>query len=370
MPKRTPLQHTNPVKHQAIDLLSDPQNVAEDEQSDHDIDLTVGYERPYASGAIVRPHNPSRSGDVANHELQAATFQQKSETGGTVSVMSDVAASSAMASSEVIVNSGTVAAPPSSSASNPHSPSAVQPHSPAANRERFMKGFLPARTCCNLDLCKASPGTKFNLTAICIAVFPATTNPDRRYIQLADVTGSVGVTLWNHNVHMFSTESVGRLVSLGKVIIYNHNGKKQLSMARDSSVQIVDDDQHVVSSWWRRLLDTPPVSCGGAHDESDHTIISVCGVLGLVTTETKMVNNIPKLLLSLHMVDASGKLDIRSWNHTPSMFDDYVDRPILIRRVRVTSFAGTKLCELLDGVGSVIETSFPGAQSLAKFWSS
>lgn len=250
------------------------------------------------------------------------------------------------------------------------SPASVNPRSPSANRERFLKGFLPARTCCNLDLCKASPGTKFNLVAVCIAVFPATTNPDRRYIQMADSTGSVGVSVWNHNVHMFSSASVGRLVSLGKVLIGSHNNRKQLTMARDSTVQLMDDEQHIVSSWWKGLLDIPPHSCGSAHDVSDNSIIAVCGILGMVSVEVKMVNNVPKNLLSLHLVDASGKIDIRSWNHAPEAFADVTDRPILIRRVRVTSFAGTKLCELLDGAGSVLETKFPGAQALEKFWAS
>jgi hypothetical protein len=40
----------------------------------------------------------------------------------------------------------------------------------------------------------------------------------------------------------------------------------------------------------------------------------------------------------------------------------------MIRRVRVTSFASIKLCELLDGAGSVIETVFPGDAALRKFW--
>jgi hypothetical protein len=68
------------------------------------------------------------------------------------------------------------------------------------------------------------------------------------------------------------------------------------------------------------------------------------------------------------MVDSSGKLDVRSWNHNADAFNHYADAPIMIRRVRVTSFAGVKLCELLDGAGSVIETAFSGCDALRKFW--
>jgi hypothetical protein len=46
-----------------------------------------------------------------------------------------------------------------------------------------------------------------------------------------------------------------------------------------------------------------------------------------------------------------------------------VDRPILIKRVKVASFAGTKHCELLDGEASIFETTFDGMSELAKFWS-
>jgi hypothetical protein len=242
------------------------------------------------------------------------------------------------------------------------------PPSPVTNRERFIKGFLPARTCCNLDLCRAPAGTKFNLSAVCIAVFPKSSNPDRRYIQLADVTGSVGVTVWNENVNSFSTASVGRLVTLTKVVITNHNGKKALSMARDSSVQQIDDETHTDSTWWRSLLTHAPLSCGAVHDIADNTMVSVSGILGHVSSETKMVQGVPKTLLTLHLVDSSGKLDVRSWNHHADAFNHHADAPILIRRVRVTSFAGVKLCELLDGAGSVIETAFAGDAALRKFW--
>lgn len=244
------------------------------------------------------------------------------------------------------------------------------PSSPSSVRERFLKGLLPSRTCCNLDLIKSPAGTKFNLTAVCIAVFPATQNPERRYIQLADITGSVGVTVWNHNVEKFSSGSVGRLVTLTKAVIGNHNGKKQLSMARDSSVDFCDDQKHTVASWWQELLLIPAKTCGSVHDMADNTIASVSGILGYVSAETKIVNGREKNLLTLHMVDVSGKLDIRSWNHSADAFLAYVERPVLIRRVRVTSFAGTKLCELLDGSGSVFETSFHGETALMQFWQS
>lgn len=271
---------------------------------------------------------------------------------------------------DLLRSGGALAADPAADHSGDHRPGdhVAVPPSPVTNRDRFIKGFLPARTCCNLDLCRAPAGQKFNLSAVCIAVFPKSSNPDRRYIQLADSTGSVGVTVWNENVNSFSIASVGRLVTLTKVVITNHNGKRALSMVRDSSVQQIDDETHTVSTWWRSLLTLAPLSCGAVHDVTDNNMVSVSGILGHVSSEIKMVQGVPKTLLTLHMVDSSGKLDVRSWNHNADAFNHYADAPIMIRRVRVTSFAGVKLCELLDGAGSVIETAFSGCDALRKFW--
>lgn len=244
------------------------------------------------------------------------------------------------------------------------------PHSsPSSNRDRFLQGFTPARTCCNLDLCRAPAGCKFNLSAICIAVFPASKNPDRRYVTLADSTGSVGVTVWNENVAKFDSHAVGKVVALHKVVIISHHGKKQLSMARDSIVTIESDNNQDVLLWWKSLLAPAPKSCGQVHDSVDGNIISVSGVCGRVSHEIKMVNGVERTITCLHVVDFSGKLDVKSWNHAPSLFTSYVDRPILIKRVKVSSFAGTKHCELLDGDASIFETTFHGMSELAKFWS-
>ena len=240
--------------------------------------------------------------------------------------------------------------------------------SPSSNRDRFLQGFTPARTCCNLDLCRAPAGSKFNLSAICTAVFPPSKNPDRRYVTLADCTGSVGVTVWNENVAKFGNSAVGKLVSLQKVVIISHHGKKQLSMARESIVSIECDDQHDVMVWWKSLLLPAPKTCGQVHDTADGNIISISGVCGRVSHEIKMVNGVERIITCVHIVDFSGKLDVKSWNHSPSLFASYVDKPVLIKRVKVSSFAGTKHCELLDGDASIFETSFDGMRELAKFW--
>lgn len=244
------------------------------------------------------------------------------------------------------------------------------PPSPSGNRQKFLNGLLPTRICCNLALCRPVNGSKFNITGICVSVFPAQSNPDRRYIQLADETGIVGITVWNSNVAKFDSSTAGQLVTCAKVAMSTYNGKRMLTMTRESSVQIVNDDQHVVSRWWRSLLDEKPKTISAVHDVAEGSMISVTGILGFVNSEIKMVNGVEKHLTYLHLVDSTGRLDVRSWNHSVDMFMPLRDRPVCISRTRVTSFAGTKVCELLDGDASVFATEFPGQAELLEFWQS
>jgi hypothetical protein len=321
-PKRSALQHFNPVKCQALDLLSDPQSPPDDAESEHFERSELVTAESNAENRLGKPHPSSECSSILSVPVSAQR-------------------------DDIL-------------------------RSPISNRDRFLAGFLPARTCCNLDLCRAPSGSKFQLYGICIAVYPAVVNPDRRYVVLADITGSVGVTVWNANVHKFSNASVGALVSLNKVSISSHHGKKQLTLTRDSHVEVAEtssDPQHSVSQWWMQLLKQVPKSCGAVHDTADNDIVTVSGICGHVTSEIKMVNSVERTLTCIHLVDSSGRLDIRSWNHMPDAFHHIVDRPVMIQRVKVTSFAGTKMCELLDGSGSIIETEFPGSSALAKFWS-
>ena len=341
--KRSSLQSPNPVKHFAADI----DGAAESESSSQ-----VPFAMQDAATDLVGAIHTNDSNSVTP---DGADAQHVDENGSA---------------SDIDIVHTSVAQSVRTTSTSPLSrvrPGA--PVSPVSNRERFLAGFTPLRTCCNLDLCRAPAGNKFNLSAICIAVFPASLNPDRRYLQLADSTGVVGVTVWNENVHKFSNHSVGRLVVLQKAVISSHHGKKQLSLARDSVVKVGDDDQHEVCSWWSSLLRQVPKTCGAVHDMSDNSIISVAGVLGRISCETKIVNSAEKLLTCLHLVDASGKLDVRTWNHAPDTFTAFVDRPVLIQRVKVTSFASTKLCELFDSAGSIIVTEFPGKNELDRFWS-
>lgn len=246
----------------------------------------------------------------------------------------------------------------------------VPPLSPSTNRSRFLQGSQPVRICCNLDLMKSPAGAKIAISAICIAVFPASTNPDRRYIQLCDQYGSAGLTVWNANVSIFGTATVGKLVTCKRLVVQSHNGKRCLTMARDSTIEIDDDAEHSVVDWWKGLLRTRTLNALEAHDAAENDIISLSGVVGTVTEETKIVSGRPRVLTTISMVDATGKFLVRTWNHAHQQFQSFIDQPITIQRVRITAFAGEKLAELLDGNGSVIITDFPGCDVLREWWNS
>lgn len=240
------------------------------------------------------------------------------------------------------------------------------PCSPGRNRAAFMNQHVPSRITCNMDFCRTAPGSKVALIAVVIAVFDASSNPDRRYVQLADATGTVGITVWNSNVARLTRSTIGRVVKLGKVVVGNHQGKKVLTMTRESTLEF--DDAHPLNLWWQELALTPPVRLAHVADVADNSIINVAGILGMITSEAKMVASTPKTLLTLHLADVTGQLDVRSWNHESDSFVSIAEKPVLFTRIRVTSYAGKKMGELLDHNGSEIAMEFPGKKLLEDYW--
>jgi hypothetical protein len=240
--------------------------------------------------------------------------------------------------------------------------------STGGNRAAFMQKFSPTRAVCNMDLCRAPPGTKVSICGVVIAVFPASTNPDRRYVQIADATGSVGMTVWNDNVSRFSRDSIGQIIVANKVLSGSHHGKKVLTMTRETTIEF--PSVHTLQQWWSSLLTVPPPYLAAIQDLTDNTIVNVAGVLGLITEEVKIVGGVQKILTSLHLGDSSGELVVKSWNHKAADFAMYEESPVLIQRVRVSSFGGQKTAEFLDNEGSVVVKDFPGKFALIKYWQS
>jgi hypothetical protein len=288
--KRSALTSPNPVKHQLLDDVSHPDDTTH---------------------------------SILNAEPAAAHIPMPSPP-----QLMDVVSETAAPSRPIKMDAMTAELSPPSASAGSRLQSQQCPASPGLNRAKFFSAHASAGTVCNLDLSRASLGSKVHLTGILTAVYPASKNPDRRYILLSDVTGTVGLTVWNANV----------------------------------------DPMNKLTIWWRDLALMRPVPLGEVQMLSDNAIVCVSGILGFVTAESKNVGNEIKTLTTLHMVDKTGSLTVRSWNHVPSIVDFSVEKPLLLQRIRITSFAGQKLGELLDGTGTIVVSEFEGAAELAQFW--
>ena len=243
------------------------------------------------------------------------------------------------------------------------------PASPASNRERFRAAMMPSQVTCDLSSVSTEAGLRWSFMAIVIVVYPASQNPLRRHVLLSDGHGTVGVTVWNTHVNLFGFSSVGQMAHLTKVSITVHNNNRGLSLNKESSVTLSEGNGHFAHTWWHSFLKQPPMAAIHFHDSKENHIVNVAGILGSVHKELKSVRNESKDLLTLKIVDRTGVIMVRSWNHSDAQFAHFIDKPILLRRVRVTAFANVKIGELLDGTGTITQPSpFEGSADLEQFW--
>ena len=122
------------------------------------------------------------------------------------------------------------------------------------------------------------------------------------------------------------------------------------------------------TAWWRSLLTAKPLTALQFHDKSENDIVNVAGILGFIQVEEKKVRSDNKNLLVLHLTDRTGRFEIRSWNHSDTEFLQYHEKPIQLKRVRVSMYGGQRVGELLDGPqGTVVSTDFDSSD-LRSYW--
>jgi hypothetical protein len=245
------------------------------------------------------------------------------------------------------------------------------PSSPGSNRDRFMANCQPLQVSCDLaTVGMHNSSVRFSFQAVVLVVYPATKGPERRHVQLIDSRGSTGITIWNENVRLFDVDRVGEVVKFSKLCIVCNNGKKSLSMGRDSTVTFVNSIAAPCeeSKWWQSLLMMQPLRIIDVHDCTDDVLINVAGIVGMMVTERKRVRDQDRDLLCIRLTDRTGYIDVRSWTHCELEFSRFLEKPLLMQRVRVTSFAGTKILELLAGPGTVLQDEFPGQTELQQYW--
>ncbi len=238
------------------------------------------------------------------------------------------------------------------------------------NRSRFMSGMQPSKVTCDLTTAPVAPGLRFSFEAILIVAYPASASPpERRYVELMDPHGSTGITVWNQHARALGPSSVGCVVKFTRITLTMHNGKKNLTMSKDSTMHVeVLSNDGMLMRWWHELLNAPMLNCLQFHDIPSLSIVNVSGILGYIQVEEKMVKGVPKQLLVLFLTDRFGKIEVRSWNHSDTEFQRLLERPILLKRVRVCLYAGTRTGELLTGSnGTMVTTDFDHSD-LDKYW--
>lgn len=144
-PKRSPLDSPNPIKHQMTEDIGD---------------------------VIVAP--PSSVPEPVPNQAETAS----ADCAGPVIIREQIS-----------LPSHPVSPPRSVAAAIPAGPeqgayAALPPPSPGSNRARYLAGRQPTRICCNLDLMRAVAGAKIDIAAICVAVYPASANPERRWVLI------------------------------------------------------------------------------------------------------------------------------------------------------------------------------------------
>jgi len=241
--------------------------------------------------------------------------------------------------------------------------------SPGGNRDRFIANCQPLRVNCDLRLVGLhAAGVRFSFQAVVYVVYPPSEKPDRRHVLLVDQHGCTGLTVWGAHVPLFNFSSVGTVVKFTKLSLVMHNGKRSLSMAKDTTVvfmsaSVVTDE----AKWWLSLANSKYKKIADIHDCADDEVVNVAGIVGMLSSETKRVRSDNKDLMNMRLTDRSGFIDVRSWNHSESEFASFLEKPLLLQRVRVTSFAGIKVLELLDGNGTIVESKFDGQSDLENY---
>ncbi len=242
--------------------------------------------------------------------------------------------------------------------------------SPGSNRQRFMANCQPLRVCCDLrNVGLHAAGVRFSFQAVVFVVYPASEKPDRRHVLLADQFGCTGLTVWGAHVPLFTFATVGTVVKFTKLGMVVHNGKKALSMGKDTTVVFMPSSCETdESKWWKSFSDQPSKRIIDIHDCEDNDIVNVAGIVGSLSSETKRVRSDNKDLMNMRLTDRSGFIDVRSWNHSEDEFKAFLEKPLLLQRLRVTSFAGIKVLEMLDGNGTGVVPQFSAAEELARYW--
>jgi hypothetical protein len=246
------------------------------------------------------------------------------------------------------------------------------PLSPGKNKQLFLAGVTPQSMNCDLRSVVPGVGVKLNLVAILLASFPAQPGPPaRRHILLCDAAGSTGLTVWHSDVNKFPKDVLGGVVTVQRASVAIYQGKKSLVLNKDSSIEVDTVTPSPMATWWQSLAAVDPLPLSAAVSAADTSVISVFGVIAFIAFEVKTINGIERRVTTIHLASQTAKFQLRGWDLAATLeasVSRMQDCIVAVRRVRVTSFAETKIGEILDSPLGTLFTPFEDP-ALAKFWS-
>jgi hypothetical protein len=195
-------------------------------------------------------------------------------------------------------------------------------------------------------------GIRHNLVAIIIAIFPTQKGPPaRKHIFIMDSFGVTGVTVWNSDVQKFPKEVLGGVINITRASVSIYQGKKSLVLSKESVVTVSTCGQCPMSEWWDSLASHPPLHLAAAVIAAENSVINVFGVVAFVTSETREVNGLLRIVTSIHLASQTARFQLRGWDLDPDAvqrWEELRDQVVQVRRIRVTCFADNKIGEILD----------------------
>jgi hypothetical protein len=224
----------------------------------------------------------------------------------------------------------------------------------------YVVSFQPMRVSCDLSsVGMLTARVHLTCQAVIFVVNQAAANPVRRHVLLIDATGCTGLTVWGAHVPLFTDATVGTVVNLANLRLDIFRGKMNLTLGKDSCAAFLPNS--IISDelkWWQSLPDQGYPIIADILDCSVDSVVNVSGIVGSVADG------------SFTLVDRSGWVRVKSLEPADFEFSLFINQPLQLQRVRVTTDKGAIILMMLTGGGTIIQSHFTGDAELLEYWTS
>ena len=241
-------------------------------------------------------------------------------------------------------------------------------------RSSYIANQQQRKNSCNLATIPIGSQIKISLSGIVMCTFlPQPGPPARMYMLVADQDGVAGVTVWGDTVMTITSTAhvVGRAIHIPGCTLSFYGGKRSLNVPRNGNVTFPTTSPH--NEWWASKLIESPLCAGKALQLPDNSVASVEAVCASITREEKtqrthsvmfyFINQAlkhltadgkQKIVTLWSLVDDTGTLTVRDWSGGAYSDQDYVDKVVCLKRVRMSAYASVhgsnaKSAEFLPG---------------------